>query len=81
LRRLQACGPRAALASAAVAETSEREEYAGQALALLRRAQAAGFFKDPAVIAHLNQDTDLAPLRPRADFQKFAAELEAAAKP
>ena len=70
-----------ALASAAVPETSEREEYAGQALALLRRAQAAGFFKDPAKIARLNQAADLAPLRPRADFQKFAAEVEAAAKP
>jgi serine/threonine protein kinase len=70
-----------ALASAAVQETSEREEYAGQALALLRRAQAAGFFKDRAKVAHLNQDTDLAPLRPRDDFQKFVAELEAAAKP
>jgi serine/threonine protein kinase/Flp pilus assembly protein TadD len=70
-----------ALASAAVQETSEREEYAGRALALLRRAQAADFFKDPAKVAHLNQDTDLAPLRPREDFQKFAAELEAPAKP
>jgi serine/threonine protein kinase/Tfp pilus assembly protein PilF len=70
-----------ALASAAVAETSQREAYAGQALALLRRAQAAGFFKDPAKIARLNQATDLAPLRPRADFQNFVAEIEAAAKP
>jgi serine/threonine protein kinase len=69
------------LASAAVQETRQREAHAGQALALLRRAQAAGFFKDPAKIARLNQDTDLAPLRPREDFQKFAAELEAPAKP
>jgi hypothetical protein len=29
----------------------------------------------------LHQDTDLAPLRPREDFQKFVAELEAPAKP
>jgi tetratricopeptide (TPR) repeat protein len=70
-----------ALASAAVEETGRREVYAGEALALLRRAQAAGFFKDPPKIAHLNQDTDLAPLRARADFQNFVAELEAAAKP
>jgi hypothetical protein len=27
------------------------------------------------------QDTDLARLRPREDFQKFVAELEAPAKP
>ena len=52
-----------------------------QAPALLRRAQAAGFFKDPDKIARLNQAPDLAPLRPRADFQKFLAEVEAAAKP
>jgi serine/threonine protein kinase/Tfp pilus assembly protein PilF len=69
------------LASAAVEETSRREAYAGQALALLRRAQAAGFFKDPAKVAHLKQDADLAPLRPREDFQTFVAALEAAAKP
>ena len=69
------------LASAAAQEAGQREAYAGQALALLRRAQAAGFFKDPAKVAHLNQDTDLAPLRPRADFQKLVAEVEAAAKP
>jgi serine/threonine protein kinase len=70
-----------ALASAAAPEAEQREAYAGQALALLRRAQAAGFFKDPAKVAHLKQDTDLAPLRPRHDFQKFVAELEAPAKP
>jgi tetratricopeptide (TPR) repeat protein len=70
-----------ALASAAAPEAEQREAYAGQALALLRRAQAAGFFKDPAKVAHLKQDTDLAPLRPRDDFQKFVAEIEAAAKP
>jgi hypothetical protein len=29
----------------------------------------------------LNQDADLAPLRPRDDFQKFVAELEGPAKP
>jgi tetratricopeptide (TPR) repeat protein len=69
------------LASAAVQETSRREAYAGQALALLRRAQAAGFFKDRAMVADLNQHADLAPLRPREDFQKFVAELEAPAKP
>ena len=55
--------------------------YAGQALALLRRAKAAGFFKDRAKIERLKRDSDLAPLRQRADFQKFVAELEAAAKP
>ena len=47
----------------------------------LRRARAAGFFKDPAKVAHLKQDTDLAPRWPREDFQKFTTELEATAKP
>jgi hypothetical protein len=68
-------------ALAAAQEDRQREVYAGQALALLRRARAAGFFKDPAKVAHLKQDTDLAPLRPREDFQKFVAELEAPAQP
>jgi hypothetical protein len=67
------------LASAAVPETSQRETYAGEALAMLRRAQAAGFFKDPAKVAHLRRDPDLAPLRPREDFRQFVAELAAAA--
>ena len=53
----------------------------GQALVLLRRARAAGFFRNHANIEHLKQDTDLDPLRPRDDFQKFVAELEAPAKP
>src|SRR5262249_36091631 len=56
-----------AVADTAVLEASRREAYAGQAMALLRRAQAAGFFQDPAQVAHLHQDTDLAPLRPRED--------------
>jgi serine/threonine protein kinase/tetratricopeptide (TPR) repeat protein len=69
------------LASAAVPETGRQEAYAGQALALLRRAQAAGFFKDPTKVEHLHRDTALAPLRPREDFQKFVAELDTPAKP
>jgi hypothetical protein len=68
-------------ALAAAQEDPQREVYAGQAVAFLRRAQAAGFFKDPVKVAHLHQDTDFAPLRPRDDFQKFVAELEAPAKP
>jgi hypothetical protein len=47
----------------------------------LRRARAAGFFKDPAKVAHLKQDTDLAPLRPRKEFRKSVAEFEATAQP
>jgi serine/threonine protein kinase/Flp pilus assembly protein TadD len=71
-----------ALASAAVKDDpKQREAYAGQPIALLRRAQTAGFFKDRKWVEHLKKDTDLDVLRSREDFKKFVAELEAAAKP
>jgi tetratricopeptide (TPR) repeat protein len=69
------------LASAAAKEATQREAYAGQALVLLRRAQAAGFFKDRLKVEHLKRDPDLAPLRSREDFKNFVAELQTAAKP
>jgi hypothetical protein len=47
---------------------------------LLRRAQAAGFFKDLRQVEDLKKNPDLAPLQARADYRKFVAELEAAAK-
>ena len=51
------------------------EQYAGRSLALLRRAQAAGYLKNAAVVARLQQDADLAALREREDFKKFLGEL------
>jgi hypothetical protein len=69
------------LAAAAAQEPGERDAYAVQAVALLRRAQAAGFFKDRAPTARIKQDADLDALRSREDFKKFVAELGAAAKP
>jgi tetratricopeptide (TPR) repeat protein len=73
------------LASAAVKGDQQREAYAGQALALLRRAQTAGYFNGRAKveqrISPLKKDPDLDGLRSRQDFKKFVAELEAAAKP
>jgi serine/threonine protein kinase/tetratricopeptide (TPR) repeat protein len=66
-------------ALAATQDDPQREVYPGQAVAFLRRARAAGFFQDPATVAHLKQDADLAPLRPREGFKRFLAELEAAA--
>jgi len=57
----------------------KREAYAGRALALLRRAHGAGFFKDRRKIEQVKKDADLEALRPRADFQKLVAGLEAAA--
>ena len=49
---------------------------------MLRRAQGAGFFKDRQRVDHVKKDADIDALRPRDDFQKLVAELEAvAAKP
>jgi tetratricopeptide (TPR) repeat protein len=53
-----------------------KERYAGQALALLRRAQAAGLFNDAAQVEHLQKDDDLAALRGRADFQQFVRDVQ-----
>jgi tetratricopeptide (TPR) repeat protein len=69
------------LAAAAAQDAQRREAYAGRALALLRRARAAGFFQDRRKVEYLKKDPDLAPLRSREDFRKFVAELEAASNP
>jgi hypothetical protein len=45
------------------------------------RAQAAGFFKDRKLVEQEKKDPNLDALRPREDFRRFVAELEAAAKP
>jgi tetratricopeptide (TPR) repeat protein len=65
-----------ALASSAAKEAGQRETYARQALALLRRAQTADFFKDRTELEHLKKDADLTSLRSREDFKQFVAELE-----
>jgi serine/threonine-protein kinase len=57
------------------------EEYAASAYALLRQAHAAGYFNEPAAVAQLNEDANLAPLRSRADFKELLAALEGRAKP
>jgi tetratricopeptide (TPR) repeat protein len=54
------------------------EEYARQAVALLRRADAAGQFRESAKVAHIDKDTDLTSLRDRADFRAFRATLKPA---
>jgi serine/threonine protein kinase/tetratricopeptide (TPR) repeat protein len=69
------------LAAAAAKEDKQREALAGKAIVLLRRAQAAGYFKDRKMVKHMKKDADLAPLRSRKDFKKFVADCEAAAKP
>jgi tetratricopeptide (TPR) repeat protein len=56
----------------------QAERYARQAVAALRRAQAAGFFRDPAQVEHLDQDTDLTFLRDHDDYRAFRAALKPA---
>jgi tetratricopeptide (TPR) repeat protein len=52
------------------------EQYAIEAVELLRKARAAGYFSDPPHIAQLNRDENLAQLRSREDFRKLAAVLK-----
>jgi tetratricopeptide (TPR) repeat protein len=52
------------------------EHYAARALELLTRARDAGFFKTAAGLKTLKNDTDLDPLRSRAEFRKLLAQLE-----
>jgi serine/threonine-protein kinase len=83
-RQLVGLAGACALAAEAVARDTQllatqgkrlREEYAVQAMALLRKARAAGYFKAGPTIDQLGQSPDLAALRPRADFQQFVREL------
>jgi serine/threonine-protein kinase len=54
-----------------------KEKYAARAVDLLRQAVAKGF-QD---VASMKEDADLDVLRPRDDFQKLLADLEAVTKP
>jgi hypothetical protein len=72
------------LASAAAGRDGKRpeperrqlaERYAGGAVALLRRLQSQGYFKNPSNLADLEKDKDLGPLRQRPDFQKLLGEI------
>jgi serine/threonine-protein kinase len=64
---------------AASEQKKRSEQYAQRALALLRQAKTAGYFTR-AMIAHLNKDSDLDPLRHRAEYSAFVAELEGKGK-
>src|SRR5262249_24113633 len=60
--------------------TAERqqlaEEYAVQAIKLLRRLKDAGHLNSPERLAQLQKDPDLAALLSRADFKDLLNELE-----
>jgi tetratricopeptide (TPR) repeat protein len=47
------------------------DRYAARALALLRDADRAGYFRDPANLRNMKGDADLTALRPRPDFRTF----------
>jgi tetratricopeptide (TPR) repeat protein len=71
-----------ALAAANVKDNAKlSQQYAGRAVALLRQAQKAGYFKQPANIAHMKKDNDLRALRARPDYRNLLKELETPAKP
>jgi hypothetical protein len=59
-----------------VAEKGERQQYADQAMEVLRQAVSHGY-KD---LVHLRSDPELDPLRSHADFEKLVAELETKTK-
>jgi tetratricopeptide (TPR) repeat protein len=71
----------AAAAQDARLPPAEREKLADQyvrrGVELLRRAQAAGYFRDPARLARMKENKDLDAARGREEFKTFLAELEA----
>jgi serine/threonine-protein kinase len=59
-----------------LAEREKRaEQYARAAVALLGRAAAAGYFRDPERVQHLDKDDDLAGLWRRDDYRAFRKTL------
>jgi tetratricopeptide (TPR) repeat protein len=56
------------------------DQYGRRAVELLRRAQAAGYFRDAGRLARMKQHKELDPIRDRDDFKRFVAELEAIQK-
>jgi hypothetical protein len=61
--------------AAAQANADLRGRYASKALALLRRAQTACYFRDAGSVENVQKDDDLAALRARSDFKAFVADL------
>jgi len=68
----------ACLYALAAKDRTTADRFAIRALALLRRAQAAGYFRYPQRIAWVKKDPDLAVLRSRKDFQEWESGLEKA---
>jgi hypothetical protein len=51
-----------------------------QALALLRKSQASGYFQSPLTLARLQKEPALASLRTREDFRSLMSEVSKAKK-
>jgi tetratricopeptide (TPR) repeat protein len=64
-----------ALAAPASKDSAQSEDCARAAVALLRRAAVAGYFRAPGNVDHARKDEDLKSLRTRADFQKLLSEI------
>jgi hypothetical protein len=58
------------------AATSEDQQYADDALEMLRQAAAAGYFRNAAAAERLRKDPDLAPLASRGEFGELLEQLE-----
>jgi tetratricopeptide (TPR) repeat protein len=61
--------------AASKADTTAADAYAAEAVTLLRRAHAAGRYREPRAAEQLRADADFAPIRERAEFQKFVSEI------
>ncbi len=65
------------IGSSVVKQDAElQDQYALRAVELLTLAKRQGFFKDAKNVEHMDQDSDLDPLRARVEFKQFIAELE-----
>jgi serine/threonine protein kinase/Tfp pilus assembly protein PilF len=58
----------------------QAELYASRAIQLLAKAEAAGFFKNPAMVEDVKKDSDLDAISARDDFEKWLAALQAKTK-
>jgi serine/threonine-protein kinase len=67
-------GVLAVAAEVAKEDSALAEGYASEAMNLLRRAHAAGFFRTPAHHKLLHEDKDLDALRSRQDFKQLCSE-------
>jgi tetratricopeptide (TPR) repeat protein/tRNA A-37 threonylcarbamoyl transferase component Bud32 len=57
------------------------EQYGSEAVERLTQMKAKGYFRHPGMVDYLKEDTDIDPLRDRADFRALERELEQEARP